>query len=294
MHNELPSNLIVHVLAPGCLEVRIDQDIVGQLKHGALISSSMDIFEGDWLPQRFKNVREEILNSFLSRPRPCDSVTIDPFLFARLSQQMIKRLIAVVQGNRHGGAIFLSSQTSIDAALVHLDIALRQTFKLTQSESRHRALLMQAADMLIKLGSNIRTRTVGWDEYQVLSHQSLNDIDDALFDEAYFIGTLCGADGGVFLNERFEVLGFGAEIFAHDIIVPTVHRALNLTGSETVEEHADSFGTRHRSAFRLIQKHPDTIGIIISQDGDVRFITNKNGKVIYFEHEASLVVELVL
>ena len=82
--------------------------------------------------------------------------------------------------------------------------------------------------------------------------------------------------------------------FAYDTIVPRVYRALNLEGSARLEELADAFGTRHRSAFRFVRRYPESLAVVISQDGEVRFIVSQEGEIFIYEHEAALVVELVL
>lgn len=289
-----PASLIVHVLAPGCLETRFGDTIVSQMKHGHVAHESLDIFESRWLPERFEHVRQELLEEFERNALDDMNVCVDAGLFGKLTQQMLKRTIAAVQGNHHGGTIIIAPQNSIRTVIDQGDMVLKETFRHSSITGRHRELMLKAATLLSSLAGNIYSRKVGWEEYTELSHQSLNELDEALFDEAYLIGGLAGADGAVVINERFELLGFGAEIFAHDSNITKVFRSLNVNGEKLKEESSSAFGTRHRSAFRLIHKYPDIIACVISQDGDVRFIANQNGNVIYFEHEAALVVELVL
>lgn len=289
----IPNAFIVHVLAPGCLESRYGALILSQLKFGATVVHSLDIFESQWLPSRFKHVREELLGKFEATISE-DRAKIDPSFFGKLSQQMIKRLIAAIQGNRHGGAIILASIETINSAVSDGILNLKQSFLQTSATTRHKTLMLRAADLMTTLGSNLTSRNVGWDEYVQMSHEALNALDEALFDEAYLIGGLAGADGSVVLSDRFELIGFGGEIAANDINITEVKKSLDLEGLNTIPEITDNFGTRHRSAFRFSKKYPDAISIVISQDGDVRFITNKDDNILIFEHEASLVVELVL
>jgi hypothetical protein len=44
------------------------------------------------------------------------------------------------------------------------------------------------------------------------------------------------------------------------------------------------FGTRHRSVMRYCLSEPESVGFVISQDGDVRVIRNVGGRVVMWEN----------
>ena len=44
-------------------------------------------------------------------------------------------------------------------------------------------------------------------------------------------------------------------------------------------------GARHRSAYRLAGALPGSVVVVISQDGGVRFVCQKNGRVTYWEQQ---------
>jgi hypothetical protein len=48
-------------------------------------------------------------------------------------------------------------------------------------------------------------------------------------------------------------------------------------------EPADGAGSRHRSAYRFCQAAPDSVAIVISQDGSVRFIKCVDDQVTYWD-----------
>jgi DNA integrity scanning protein DisA with diadenylate cyclase activity len=87
----------------------------------------------------------------------------------------------------------------------------------------------------------------------------------------------------VVMTQRFELLGFGGEISGELAGVETVSKALDIEGDETMEEPTEGFGTRHRSAFRLCNALPNVIAVVISQDGNVRFVKQKDGVVTYWD-----------
>jgi hypothetical protein len=95
---------------------------------------------------------------------------------------------------------------------------------------------------------------------------------------AYLVAGCAEVDGAVVLTKRFELLGFGGEISGELPGVVTVRRALDLEGVHAEEEFTESVGTRHRSAYRLCLALPNTLAIVVSQDGTVRFVTNREGR----------------
>jgi DNA integrity scanning protein DisA with diadenylate cyclase activity len=64
-----------------------------------------------------------------------------------------------------------------------------------------------------------------------------------------------------------------------------VARALDLDGESVADEPTDSVGARHRSAYRLAAAVPGAVLIVVSQDGGVRFVSQKKGRVTYWEQE---------
>ena len=299
-----PHCLIIHVLAPGCIEARWGNEIIAQLKHGTVVTEQLDVFQSRWPSDSFAGVRVQLAAEFERRIQssPEERVTLDPMFFARISQQMLKRSIAVIQGLRHGGTLIIAPQSMIQSrpTFKH-DVRIRNQFRLesistsgSKKRSRHQELMLMAADLLTTLGADISRKSAGWDEYAQLSDERLNRLDEALFEEAYLMGGLTGTDGAVVMNDRFEVLGFGAEIDCHDAELTTVFQGMDLEGVEKKPVPIDQFGTRHRSAFRLVKKYPQAVAIVVSQDGDVRFVCNRDDAVVFFEHEAAMVVELVL
>jgi len=111
----------------------------------------------------------------------------------------------------------------------------------------------------------------------------LAEVDEAIFEHAHFLADLMATDGALVLTAAREIIGFGAEIHVPTNENEVVYRALDIEGAETVEERADEAGTRHRAAYRLSREHPECIVIVVSQDGSVRYVGNRNGKVTYWD-----------
>nr|MDQ3387067.1 DNA integrity scanning protein DisA nucleotide-binding domain protein [Actinomycetota bacterium] len=81
----------------------------------------------------------------------------------------------------------------------------------------------------------------------------------------------------------FELLGFGGEISGNLPDISIIEKALDAEGSKTVKETTTGVGTRHRSAYRLAGALPRALVVVVSQDGNVRFVKRKDGYVTYWD-----------
>jgi hypothetical protein len=107
-----------------------------------------------------------------------------------------------------------------------------------------------------------------------------------LFTKAEILAGLSSVDGCVVLDRNLQVLGFGGEIRIDDQKVQSAPRTLrNLrTGQLMPEVELEQYGTRHRSAYRLVKVHPETMVFVISQDGDLRIFCSDEQDIFGFDH----------
>ncbi len=113
--------------------------------------------------------------------------------------------------------------------------------------------------------------------------RQLSDMDEALFEVAHLVADLTRVDGTVLMTDCLESLGFGVEISGELPEVLQVARAHDLEGREREWVRTDRVGTRHRSAYRLCQAVRDALALVVSQDGDLRFVRWQDGGVTYWE-----------
>jgi hypothetical protein len=134
-------------------------------------------------------------------------------------------------------------------------------------------------------GDHAEPRAVGWPEFEATTDEEIETLDEALFETAHLIAGLAGADGAVVMSKHNELLGFGGMISGRLPDVERVWRALDLEGEEVVEEGSGNVGARHRSAYRLCGALPGSVTVVISQDGGMRFVCQRGGRVTYWEQE---------
>jgi DisA bacterial checkpoint controller nucleotide-binding len=283
----LPPAPVVLVTGPGRMAVHCGSELVGLLRHGHVGGEVGDLFSSAWLPELFSGIREELLHQHdearASAPGPWSS--IDPEVIRRLGQQFVKRIIAALRDMHHGGMIvFLPS---CDAGGVVDDgryVLFKYRFTDAEPRRRMRWLLGRILATLAEICGGDGADAADWGRFEASPDARLSKLDDALFETAHFLADLAAVDGAVVITQRFELLGFGAEVSGETPRGLLVARALDDEATRVTFESAEGMGTRHRAAFRLCNSVHDALAIVVSQDDTVRFVRWHNGAVTYWDY----------
>ena len=252
---------------------------IAKLAGGQITGRSPDVFDSQWLPDACAENRRDVLAAHEGGT----DAPLDPGLLRRVDQQLVRRIIANVRLSHHGGTIIIMPHEEAEtAARTGKPVALKYRFADEEPRRRYRSLQLR---LLAALAEDARryARTPTWETYVESADPEFVAIDQALLELAHTIAGLADVDGAVVLNKRLEVIGFGGEIVGDLPDVHGVMRARDLEGEEREEERTDRVGTRHRSLYRLCAAVPAAIGIVVSQDGSVRLVANKQGAVTYWD-----------
>jgi len=100
-----------------------------------------------------------------------------------------------------------------------------------------------------------------------------------------FIASLSCADGVVLVDQGLAVRGFGVELRAVNP-VSGVFLAGDAAASAAGLRRVDlsHFGTRHRAMIRYCDAHPGSLGLVISQDGDIQAMTRIGRRLVLWEN----------
>jgi hypothetical protein len=291
----LPPAPVVHVNAPGSIEAYKGHELVGKLQGGRLSGSRLDPFKSQWLPGQFSRLLEEFTErheAARNRARELSGerwAPLEPSLPRRITERMMKRVISVVRDARHGGTvIFIPLENTGDLSREHPYIDLRYPFADLRARLSFPDLVVDILNRLAQLYGTIDQQEpgiVGWEEFEATTDDEIATLDEALFETAHLIAGLAAADGAVVMSKHNELLGFGGMISGRLPDVDSVWRALDLEGEKVVEEGTGNVGARHRSAYRLAGALPGSVAVVISQDGGVRWVCQKGGRVTYWEQE---------
>jgi DisA bacterial checkpoint controller nucleotide-binding len=283
----VPSDaLVVRAVGPGRLAVALGEVILAELRGGQLQSATMDVFESNWLSSRFIRLRTELIAEHEEAMRDQGGAALNPDVTRKIAQQMVKRLIATMRDAHHGGTLLLVPRERA-AGLVDDGGAIRLKYAFADEEPRRRyRSLILAVMRELALGADVDRASgpVGWDAYRASTRPAIVSLDEAILEMSQLLAALGEVDGAVLLTDSFEVLGFGGEIVGNLREIRSVRRALDLEGTTSEEVPIDHVGTRHRSAYRLCAQEPSAIAVVVSHDGGVQFVANRDGATTYWEH----------
>ncbi len=274
---------IVHVTAPGHVAVRCAGKLIGSLERGVLVDETLDVFDSQWLPLLFRREREAVRAEHAAQQasRPVPSL-VDSALVGRIGQQMLRRAIQLVRGAQHGGMLLLVGGAPTQLPLRGL--RLKYPFEFSEPARRYRTLLFQ---ILERIADSSNAASVGWTDFVLDQSADIERLEQAVFELSRLIASLAAIDGAVVLDKSFRIIGFGAEVSADLPSPDRVWRALDTEATHCEPASVEDVGTRHRAAYRFVRDNPEGLAIVLSQDGGVSFVANREGEAVFWEQSLS-------
>jgi hypothetical protein len=292
----LPDSLIIFVTGPGRITVSVGLTMVAGLRGGRLINVAKDVLSSGWFEDFFAPNQDELwrLHQEAREKYGIDWATIAREFPMVLGQNLMRRVISLICNYHHGGMlIIVPMEFSEEIKETNPYLNIKYTFQSDEGRLRvlqHIAHIMNEFARTVGKHGN-RTDPIGWSDYQTISTPVLSRMDETLFEKAHLLAELTRVDGAVALNRRFELLGFGAEISSGLDTVATVQRALDIEGVKREPESVRRVGTRHRSAYRLCKALHGVLAVVVSQDGQVRFVRWHDGEVTYWDQLATSILD---
>ena len=195
------------------------------------------------------------------------------------------RLILRIQNYRHGGALLITPDSTFAGLKVRHELRYERLRMAIENKLFFGELFYNASNEARKHWQ--RNRPIPTDLYfaEAINDDELKDARSELDGAIWFVSLLSRVDGLVLLTPEFDVVGFGVEINISNI-PSRIFMAKNESGSATSLRMLDyeRFGTRHRSMIRYCAAIPNSVGIIVSQDGDVRVTTSCQEGVLVWEN----------
>ncbi|HEY4157722.1 MAG TPA: hypothetical protein VGM29_06475, partial [Polyangiaceae bacterium] len=209
---------------------------------------------------------------------------VEHSLVGRVGQHMLRRSIQLVRAARHGGMILVVDPAP-EAGATHFDgLRLKYRFDQDEPSHRYRTLLLQ---ILERVAAATSKASATWSDFAQDASPELGRLEHSVFELSRVIANLAAIDGAVVLDKRLGLVGFGAEV-SPELPTPTrVWRALDTEGLTLAPDDLENVGTRHRAAYRFVQDHPRGVAIVISHDGGVSFVANRDNHVVFWEQSLS-------
>jgi len=273
---------IIHVTAPGHLAVRCAGNLIGAIERGLVVDATLDVFDSEWLPAMFEREREDVRATHAAlQARGPSPTAVEHSLVGKVGQQMLRRAIQLVRGAHHGGLILV-----VDTESGRAVTSLRMKYRFDQDEPSHRyrTLLLQILNAVAETTSKA---SVGWADFATNESAHFAALEQEVFELSRVLANLTAIDGALVLDKRFGILAFGAEVSAELPTPERVYRALDAEGRVRQPEAVENVGTRHRAAYRFVNDHPRGLAVVVSQDGGVSFVANRDAQVVFWEQSVS-------
>ena len=274
----LPPALGVNIVGSGRLIVCRGQEILAQLTGGNIISPATNVFQSQWVAERFGRVRDELalLHEQDRNMRKEEWALVDPSFVPALYLQFFKHVISTIRRSGHGGTVIsfpVGMEDLVGSGNPYIDLKYR--FAEDGARNQLRKVVLQIMAVLAKhcgriYGPNYRA---GWKDYVSVQTEELVQLDERIFKFARFIARLTEVDGAVVTSEGLELIGFGGIIQGTMEMSGSVALALDPEAARRQVELVESVGTRHRSLYYLCHRLQDALGIIVSQDSKARVVT---------------------
>lgn len=282
---ELPPILVAHVNGPGNLVISLGSITLARLYAGELTIPMLDVFDSTWLPSMFNGVRAEVEALHLEERKAHPHwVDVDIDIVRRVGQSFVRRIISTIRGAHHGGSLLVVPPNRVEELCRGRLVDMKYLFDDAEPRRRFRSLILSVlAELAGSSHHHGQDRRLGWSDYESSRTPAVVDLDESIMELAYMIGALADVDGLVVMTQRFELVGFGGIISGHLPDAQRITQALDMEGTARIEEPTDGMGTRHRAAYRIIEAVPDSLCIVISQDGGVRFVKWHDGCATYWD-----------
>ena len=269
-----PPALLVQVLGPGSLVFYYGAYRLLTLQRGRIDGLGFLQFPRAWGEGRF--LENHLLAGGLLGPPPLPLAREE--LMVQFTLYMQRRALAGTRDGGHGGLVVLVPTARVPE-LLGSDKLLRPKYPLQAAGAGSRYPLLVQAILRRLLAAGEAT----WDSFQQSRDTEVLALTARIERFAAYLTGMTAVDGALVLTQQIEFVGFGVEIQASQLPLDRVYRALNVEGTELQPVAVDHGGTRHRAAYRLCLAAPDCLAIVVSQDGNVQFVHNQDGQVIFWD-----------
>lgn len=193
------------------------------------------------------------------------------------------RVLIGIHKYEHGGAVLISD----DNSGLNPKYSLKYR-RLANSLFRASVLSIKHASYSDKIHEKYLEKTAaklpaGLYLNELVSGNELRDTNDELTGCVRFLASLSRVDGLIWLDSQLHLKAFGVEITVRD----DPNRVVLAQNSEATKAKVldlNQYGTRHRSMLRYCAANPNSVGFVVSQDGDVRAITRLGNRVVLWDN----------
>lgn len=268
-----PDCLTITIEGPGALTVACGRTKLIRLRDGRVISPQENVLESLQNPLgRFFN---QLITDLWITEKDCDaSSTQDQ---PRGQQPLLKifttTVLAIMERIRlkqHGGSIVIV-RIPFDEQLIHTTYTVSHDSGLAEDVLHYKILENELRTVMSRDAPDAELE-------QFRIGQALRNVSQQLIRGMSQISLLASVDGAVLLDEYLKIQGFGVRF---PVLLP--QNTTVIDASTGGEYRCDQWGLRHQSIFSFCNRCEDAIGLIASQDGQVKAVKAVDGQLFFWD-----------
>lgn len=269
-----PDCLTITIEGPGALTISRGQTGLVRLRDGGVIVPQEDPFQNMQNPLgRFFH---ELIDDLQQSARYRDvlkSIGESPVGQRSLLNVYTTSVLAILERIRlrqHGGSVVIA-RVPFDEQVAHITYTVSEHAGLVGEMIAYKSL----DDLLREPHSNLDSTA---ELERCRAELALGRTSRQLIRSISQISLLAAVDGAVLLDDHLRIQGFGVRF---PVLLPAetiVEDAL--TGSEY---SCGQWGLRHQSVLSICQKCEQAIGLIVSQDGEVKAVKAAGGRLFIWD-----------
>lgn len=285
--SEQPGLFQVFIDDIGTLNVMFDYELLAALKQNVLVPRYVDVFTigpiSKLIKKNAKGIKAEV-QEYLSTNHPSESFGDWEGLIDGIWTQTLSRLLIRIQNYHHGGAILITDEVNdldIKYKIAYDRLALAVVSYIKESINSY--IAEDKVERLLRSTKGVIEKSVYVEE--TLSYHAKTSVANEISGCVSFLGSQSCVDGVVLLDSKLVARGFGTVLKAkrmpRKIFISSTATA---TAKSLVASEPRYFGTRHRSMISYCWTYPGSLGLVISQDGDIRAFTKFEDRLIMWEN----------
>ena len=285
--SEQPGHFQVSISDIGTLNVLFDYELLATLKQNTLVKRYLDVLTIGPISKMLKKNADFLkvtMRNYLEEKHPSEQYADWEEFLDNLWIQTFSRLLLKIQNYQHGGAILIAEDST------DLDIKYNIHYeRLTLAMIAHAKASVDNFVLENTIEQDFREgkRSVSRQFYlrESTSFYDKKGTADEIKGAISFIASQSCVDGVVLFNKSMVSSGFGAVLRSKKMPGRIyISSTATATAKSLTPHDPKHYGTRHRSMIAYCWNHPSALGLVISQDGDIRAFSKIEDKLIMWEN----------
>jgi sensor domain DACNV-containing protein len=271
--------------APGSLTISLSGEVLVILRHGELYTPPLFSLRDGPLSEFFQKAQNEIYKDVLATIEHKENEPLSLLNDPREEYiKYLERLIFCIRDKLHGGTILiLSKDLSVDDLIKENNISIKYrceydiVWDLIVKKSNLEHKYYTIFESMLGTKSDLPNEKY-WEHTSI--EMDMRKTESYLHDSVLFLSSLASVDGALIITDSLNLFGFGGELRVYGESMHNIKFSEDAFCRNFSEKPPESFGTRHRSAFRFCNEYPKSVAFVISQDGDVKAVKKVNNDLI--------------